>query len=271
VIPGDDLADLHRTLGTRRLGRPHEHHAVLDSTNDRALAWLTEGAPHGALVTADVQTAGRGRRGRRWSSPAGDLYASLALRPAIGGRAPGVLAPVGLAVAVGLREGLRALAPGLRVDLKWPNDLLVGDRKLGGILCETVWRRDGPELVLGFGIGVARTEFPPELEPTATSLARLGCAPSGRTAVLAAVLVGLETTLDEFFAHGFAAVRPAYEAACVTLGATVVAPRRRDDGTWERVAGRASALEPDGALAVEPADGGPRLRIDAGDVELQGP
>src|SRR5690606_17365021 len=116
----DDLGQLAELLTTARLGRAHEHHASLSSTNDRALAWLAEGAPDGALVTADHQSAGRGRLGRVWSSPVGrDLYASLILRPGVSPRGFGALA---LAVGVGLREGLLAAFGGAEAwrERGWP-------------------------------------------------------------------------------------------------------------------------------------------------------
>ena len=106
----DALERLGEHLSTTRLGRVHEHHPCLGSTNDRALAWLADRerpAPDGALVSADQQRAGRGRLGRPWSSPPGrDLYASVILRPGVPAAGFGALA---LAVGVGLREGLLAV------------------------------------------------------------------------------------------------------------------------------------------------------------------
>ena len=100
----DDLHALRSRVQTRAFGRAHEHHDVLGSTNDRAAAWIGEGAPHGAVVTADAQTEGRGRRGRVWASPPGEnLYASVVLRPDAVRRDFGA---IGLAVAVGIAEGL---------------------------------------------------------------------------------------------------------------------------------------------------------------------
>jgi BirA family biotin operon repressor/biotin-[acetyl-CoA-carboxylase] ligase len=246
-------------------GRPHEHHAELGSTNDRALEWLRQGAPHGAVVTADAQSAGRGRRGRPWFSPPGEsLYASLVLRPGPV-RPPERLGPLGLAVGVGLREGL----PLLRhpVVLKWPNDLKVDGRKLGGILCESRWVGDAPEVVVGFGINVHARAFPGPLADVATSLAqhRDAGAP-GRAELLAGLLVALEGALEPFLRGGFGAVRERYLPHCEVLGRVVevgdqAAPQGARRGTAER-------LDEDGALWVRPQGGGPAFRVESSDVWL---
>jgi BirA family transcriptional regulator, biotin operon repressor / biotin---[acetyl-CoA-carboxylase] ligase len=273
---GDDLAALGEHLTTARLGRAHEHHVELGSTNDRALAWLAAGAPDGALVSADQQTAGRGRLGRRWSSPARrDVYASLILRPGCPAAGFGALA---LAVGVGLREGLLAAFGGAQtwracgwpeLSLKWPNDLLVGDRKLAGILCESRWRGREVELVVGFGINVHRElhEFEPLLQTRATSLAI--ALPSeqrrGRAVVLAAVLASLELELERFFAAGFAGVRARYEPHCVVLGRAVEVERPGQ----ERIVAIAEGLDDDGALRVRPSDGAASFRVESADVWLR--
>jgi BirA family biotin operon repressor/biotin-[acetyl-CoA-carboxylase] ligase len=257
--PKDELRTLAGLLETRSFGRAHEHHGVLPSTNDRALEWAQEGAPAGALVTADGQSAGRGRHGRSWSSPAGeDIYASLILRPACPARE---LAALGLAVGVGLREGLLPVAG--EVALKWPNDLLAGGRKLAGILCETRWRGDRAEAVVGFGINVHRRSFSPELESSATSLA-LVVAPApapGRAQVLARVLATLEDVLSDFFAGGFAAVRGRYEPHLAMLGERVRVCR-----SGREIIAIAEGLLDDGALMVRPEGGGPLERVDSADV-----
>jgi BirA family biotin operon repressor/biotin-[acetyl-CoA-carboxylase] ligase len=272
VFPADDdLRELDSLLTTTRLGRVHEHHASLGSSNDRAIAWLAEGAPDGALVTADAQTAGRGRLGRRWSSPPGrDLYASVIVRP---GLAPTGFGAVSLAVAVGLREGLLALF-GARLSgtlaLKWPNDLLLDGRKLAGILCESRWRGREVELVIGFGINVhrERDEFEPELRARATSLA-LQLEPEqrrGRAAILAAVLAQLELELERFFAGGFAAIRSRYEPHCLVLGETIEVA----EPSGRRFMAIAEGLDDDGALRVRPREGGPSVRVESADVWLGG-
>jgi BirA family transcriptional regulator, biotin operon repressor / biotin---[acetyl-CoA-carboxylase] ligase len=240
-------------------GRVHEHHVEIASTNDRAAAWAKAGAPHGALVTADAQTQGRGRRGRAWHSPAAEnLCASLVVRPGPVGPALGA---IGLAVAVGLREGLPRLEEG--VALKWPNDLVVAGRKLGGILCESRWCGAVPEIVVGFGINVHTKRFPDPLAAVATSLATVmpGGAPE-RAPLLAALLVSLEDTLSTFFEGGFSAIRARYESHCTTLGRTV----EIDEGSTGRRRMVAEALDHDGALLVRPLEGGPSRRVEAADV-----
>lgn len=210
----DDLANaLAPRLGTRWLGRPHRHRAATGSTNDDAAAWAD--APHGALVTADLQHAGRGRHGRVWFSPAGaHLYASVVLRPAA---VDARWAALGLAVGLGLREGLRSWCD--RIALKWPNDLLVDGRKLAGILCEARWQGAAGHIVVGFGINLHATAFPPELADIGTTLETLVGAPVDRATVLAAVLGGLEPRLEQLADHGFAGMRRAYESVCSSIGA----------------------------------------------------
>lgn len=251
---GSELEVVSEDLTTRWLGRVHEHHAVLGSTNDRAAQWARGGAPHGAMVTADEQTAGRGRRGRVWASaPGQNLYVSVVLRPTLPGPFLGAL---GLAVAVGLRRGL---SPDVTPELKWPNDLLVGGRKLAGILCECRWAGADPEAVVGWGINVGQREFPAPLDEIATSLALLGVERS-RAAILRDVLAGLESCLDVFFEGGFAPLRDEYVAGCAWLGHGI---GLRDGEHRRRVV--ALDVERDGRLLVD--DGGVRRRVDAAEIE----
>lgn len=235
---------------TWSLGQVREHHDCLGSTNDRALAWARAGAPHGALVTADAQTHGRGRLGRAWESPPGGLYASLVLRPR--GTA---WAAASLAVGLGVREGLARWVP--QANLKWPNDVLVGGRKLCGVLCETRWFGGVAELVAGFGINVGQTEFPAGLVATSLALELApGTCPS-RQEVLAAVLNGLSGALGRFFAGGFAAIRARYEEHSAVLGRRV----RVGEEDAEAV-----GFDDDGALRVRV--GAATRRVEAGDVWL---
>lgn len=259
VAGSEDLRALGALLTTRWLGRPHEHVEVVGSTNDRAAQWGREGAPHGALVTADAQQAGRGRRGRTWSSPPGvNIYASCLLRPP---PVPEGLGPLALAVALGLHRGLGRLTdvPGLAI--KWPNDLLIAGRKVAGILCECRWMGDQPEVTVGFGINVHPQWFPPDLRVPATTLADAGM-DQGRTDVLAVLLAALEPTLETFFEDGFGVLHADYVDRCPWLGGDI---------TWTDAQGvrrrvRALHLDPSGALVIR--DGLHTKTIEAGEIWL---
>ena len=256
-----ELAEFSRSRRTGQFGTPHEHHASLGSTNDRALAWCAEGASHGALVTADEQSHGRGRRGRVWASPPGvDLYASLILAPPVPLHEIGGL---GLAVAVGIREGLLPHVRG-GVDLKWPNDVLVDGRKIAGVLCESRWSGSQARIVAGFGINVRRRIFSPDLVGSATSVALVNDHKGGsRAQILGDVLDAMQPTLDAFFRGGFAAIRERYEPHCVVLGRRILVQDRDDEPMRPAVA---HALDTDGALRIRSEDG--ERRLETGDVWL---
>ena len=152
-----------------KLGTPHHHHAVLDSTNTLAKKLAYEGAPHGTAITADEQTAGRGRQGRVWVAPAGSaLLMSVIARPVTEQHK---LAP--LAAALSVAETCEELA-GVSTAIKWPNDVWVDGRKVSGILVEA--RPDqNPErswLVVGIGLNtsVRLEDMPEDLQQTATTL-----------------------------------------------------------------------------------------------------
>ncbi|MBK8261562.1 MAG: biotin--[acetyl-CoA-carboxylase] ligase [Nannocystis sp.] len=270
----DQLAALALHLRTGSFGHVHEHYSEIDSTNDRALAWAREGAPHGALVTADAQRAGRGRRGRAWWSPPGSgLYFSVIVRPAALAGHAGGWGAVGLAVGVGLREALGPRLP--RATLKWPNDLLCGGRKLAGILCEARWQGGQAEaLVIGVGVNVYRERgaFGADLRMDGlpldrgrfTNLVDEGAVVTGRAPLLADLLAGVEAALVDYGRGGFIALRGRYEAHCALRG-RVVQLRGGDGEPYEAIA---EGLDDDGALRVRPAAGGPSLRVEAGDVWL---
>ena len=177
---------------------------TVGSTND--VAGVLE---EGAVVVADAQTAGRGRRGHAWFSPPGSgLYVSIALAPSPsdedGRRAMRLLT---LAVGVALSEAIEAAAL-LRVDLKWPNDLYVGPRKLGGILAEASEHR----VVIGYGINVLRTAYPDDLRGRATSIeSELGRAVA-REPILVETLAAVARRYDDLLAARFDAILDAWRA-----------------------------------------------------------
>lgn len=226
------------------------------STNDEAKRLAAADAPEGTWVVAEEQTGGRGRRGRAWTSPPGNLYASLLLRPPGPARA---LTALSFVAAVAVGEALLTLSGTLPVAYKWPNDVLVGGRKVAGILLESggtpIW------VVVGIGLNVAH--HPDDLQRPATSLAAAGLQVSVDTA-MAALGRALENTYLRWRELGFEPVRQAWLARAVGLGEPIVV--RLPD---RELRGRFAALDHDGALLLDQADG-QRLRIDAGDVFLPG-
>ena len=165
--------------------------ASTTSTMDVASRLAHEGAPHGVVVVADEQTSGRGRRGTTWVSPPGaGLYLSFIARPsrAAEGEAPSLLT---LAAGVAVREGI-VTATGLAVDLKWPNDLIIGKRKLAGILAEgiAIGSRD-QAVVIGVGVNVQPAAYPPDVAPRATSLEGELARVVDRGPLLAQILIAL--------------------------------------------------------------------------------
>ncbi len=246
-------------LRTRSLGRELHAHEVIGSTNDEALRLARAGAPHGALVIAEAQTAGRGRRGRSWLSPAaGNLYLSLVLRPNLQPQRAPELVPV---VAVAAAETLRAL--GVEAGIKWPNDLLIAGRKVAGILTEL---SAGSErilfVVVGVGLNANGTEadLPEELRPIATSVREALGREITRADLVADFLGRLEHWLDRHEAAGFEVVRERYRQLSATLGRRV----RLIDAEGE-VEGIAEDIDEAGALLLR-RDDGTLERARTGDV-----
>jgi BirA family biotin operon repressor/biotin-[acetyl-CoA-carboxylase] ligase len=221
------------------LGLPRLHVREIASTNDRARALAEAGAPHGTLVSAGAQTAGRGRQGRTWSAPPGQaLLCSLVLR------AYDPLLPLRAGLAVADVAGGGAL-------VKWPNDVLLEDRKLAGILVEA--RPSGGWAVLGIGINVAvdPAALPPELRDRAATLGR---PPSALEPTLRELLAALAARLDEPAAASLDALR----ARDALRGRAV---------RWSGGAGTGAGIDAAGSLLVRLADGSV-LTLDAGEVHL---
>ena len=170
----------------------------VSSTMDLAAKDAQDGAPEGLVIGAEEQTAGRGRRGRSWISPAGaGLYLSFVLRPPYDQAAdPRVLALITLAAGVAVRDGI-ARATGLTPDLKWPNDVVIGRRKLAGVLAEGHdLGTPGQTIILGVGINVRDSSYPPDVASRATSLASELGRVVDRAALLEHLLVALATWYD---------------------------------------------------------------------------
>ncbi len=263
-------------LTTRRLGRTLVTRAEVGSTNDEAWEALTGDAPDGTIVVADAQLRGRGRAGRAWhTAPGKSLALSVVLHQGCDRRALGLLPlAAGLAVAQAL-ESLGA-APAL----KWPNDVLLGGRKVAGVLCES--RRVPPAsgyptsppggaaapavardaAVVGVGVNVAQAaaDFPPGIAGTATSLALAGVA-TDRESVAAAFLAALEDLWTALREGGREALLAGWSARADFWDRAVTV--RTPAGT---LSGVARGLDPDGALRLELA-GGTETVVLAGDLE----
>lgn len=240
----------------RRIGHAVELHASIGSTSDRARELLDVAGGAGTAVVAELQTSGRGRRGRSWTSPAGrNLMVSVAVRPRLGAADAWGL---GLAAALAARDACRTVAP---VDLKWPNDLVAGDgRKVGGLLIETLLDGDAvTAATVGIGINVnwAVAEMPAEIAGSATSLAELAGGPVDRGALLAALLDRLDGELIAL--ERGASPLERYRAACRTIGGAVTV----DVGS-RRIDGVAVAVDDAGGLVVETPAG--RETVTSGEV-----
>jgi BirA family biotin operon repressor/biotin-[acetyl-CoA-carboxylase] ligase len=232
----------------------------LPSTNTEALRQASHGAPEGLCVVAREQTEGRGRLGRAWASPAGaGLYCSILLRPRLDARQwPLLPLAAALSVADALQETCSTLVP----DIKWPNDIHVGGRKVCGILAESAETPEGRACVLGIGINLRARAYPPELAATATSVEEeTGVAPDAEV---------LLRELVRAVARRYALLQEASGASAVV--AEWSARSSYTEGRRVRVAlgaetfeGTTRGLEADGALRVETDEGALRI-VRAGDV-----
>lgn len=201
----------------KQIGRRVDCLEQVDSTNLYLKALADQGAPHGTVATARVQTGGLGRQGRSFHSPEGKgLYLSVLLRPQVSPQqATHLTAWVALAAARAVEA-----ACGLRPDVKWVNDLQIEGKKLSGILCQMGTDGNGEDYVIaGIGINVSHTpeDFPPQVAPLATSLARHLPCPPGLTA-LARALIGELDRMSEDFPHRGEEYLAEYRRRCVTLG-----------------------------------------------------
>jgi BirA family transcriptional regulator, biotin operon repressor / biotin---[acetyl-CoA-carboxylase] ligase len=226
-------------------GHPHRHFARTDSTNTRARELAAAGAPHGTVVTASEQTAGRGRQGRTWTAPPNKalLYSAI-IRPL---EKHHMLLP--LAVPLAVCEAAEQLNPDLTCKVKWPNDIHVEGRKLSGVLIEA--RPQDGWAVIGIGLNVAidRSEFPEELRKTATSLHEVRV-DSARKALDARLEKWLDADADEVLA--------AWRQRDALKGREV---------EWDGGSGVADGVDDRGYLVVL-TPSGDRIAVGAGEVHL---
>jgi BirA family biotin operon repressor/biotin-[acetyl-CoA-carboxylase] ligase len=231
-------------------------HERIASTSDEAKSLAASGAPAGTLVWARTQSAGRGRQGRGWVSPPGNLYASLILRPAV---PAAVAAQLSFVAALAVGDACLAQAPDAAIALKWPNDVLLAGRKLAGILLESQANPAGTLDWLVVGIGINLATYPVDVDYPATALSATGAdaAPETVLAALAAAFLLWHQRWRE--GAGFATIRSAWLARAQGLGQPI---RVRLPGST--LEGVFAGLDTDGALLLDAAAG--QRRIAAGEV-----
>ncbi len=259
----DDLYNGYEIAGgldTEIIGKDVHFYPLAGSTNNIAYKLAKEGAPEGTVVMADGQTNGRGRLNRRWESPPGvNIYTSIILRPSI----PPMDAPkLTMLSSVAVLEVLRTFLPN-SLFLKWPNDVLVGHKKISGILAEMDAEADRVRFVIlgiGINVNIEKEAFPSELRPLATSLIEeTGCRAS-RATLLKDLYFSLERWYKLFLESGFEPVRERWERYGLLDGKEVAV---RQFGTT--IEGIAVGIDSDGALFVRRSTG-EVTRIVAGDV-----
>ena len=237
--------------GTRLASRPTIVHLdEVDSTQTRVFALAAEGAADGTVVLADVQHAGRGRRGRAWMAGAGEsLLASILCRPRL---APSALPLLSLTTAVAVAETLQTF--GVNARIKWPNDVLAGGRKIAGILLESRLGVD-PVVAVGIGINVHQRTFAGDLASRATSIFLETARPPEVRSLLDQLLERFQGWRALLEAAGFAPVRERWRELTTTLGSRV---------TIDGISGVACDLDAEGALVVDA--GGVVHRMVAGEM-----
>ena len=211
-----------------------------ESTNIDARA-----GAHGDVFVADFQHAGRGRLDHVWKAARGEnLTFSVVLSG--GGKDPADVATLPLVVGLAVLRGAERMlgSSGVRLSLKWPNDVLVSGRKLAGILCE----RLGEDVIAGIGLNVNQTQFPPDIEERATSLALLDGRAFDRKSVLSFVLEELESCPSQWMREGFAALHPAIRKVDCLEG-RIVSVRQTDSDSAPLI-GECEGIGSDGTLLV---------------------
>ena len=246
------------TLPPRRIGHSIHRLGTVASTQAEAAALAAAGAADGTVVTAAHQSAGRGRRGRAWLDVPGEsLLMSIVLRPPIPpGRAP----QLSLVAAVAVVDALRAAA--IAAAIRWPNDVMVAERKICGVLPEAVTTREGAlqHVILGIGLNVNQGEFPDSLRNLATSVRLESGRPHAVEDWREALLASLDGWYGAFVEEGLFALRPAWLGRAQSIGRRV----RSADGRE----GIAVDLDADGALLLR-VDGGETVRVVAGEVTVE--
>lgn len=258
----DVIAGLLRTSYT---GHTLLYTQSTGSTNDDAKE-LSASYPEGTVFIAEIQSSGKGRIGRDWSSPPGGVFMSVLLRPAIlPSRVPALSLVAGYSVAKAIRDGL-----GLDAQVKWPNDVLVDGRKICGILCEMRAELDRvADVVVGIGVNanLAVDALPPCVRETGTSLRELLGRTVDRNSLIADILNHLESAYGEFLVSGLTTLGPRITELCAFLGRPVVMRNltARDQGETH---GTLQGIDSQGRVLLS-TPGGNVKSFSAGDLSLR--
>jgi BirA family biotin operon repressor/biotin-[acetyl-CoA-carboxylase] ligase len=271
------IREIEHSLGTRLIGRRIDYYPVIGSTNDEAKGLAAAGAPNGTLVITDEQTAGKGRMGRRWLAPPNTcLLMSLILRAEL---APTQVARLTMLCSLAAAEAIESFT-GLRVWIKWPNDLVIeqgktagaeAERKVAGLLTETSLigeRLDFAVVGMGINVNLDPAALDPVMAPATSLKAELG-RPVDRAGLLVAIVRQIEaryldaTGADKSWQDGQRALHTAWVKRLVTVGREVTVT-----GSEGVIHGRAEGVDPDGALLLRDMAGNLH-RIVIGDVSLR--
>jgi BirA family biotin operon repressor/biotin-[acetyl-CoA-carboxylase] ligase len=257
-----DVARLQQGLGAGRFGKTIHYFHEIGSTNSYARERAELGAAEGEVVVAESQSHGRGRLGRRWESPPfANLYVSILLRPKL---SPAHAAQITLMAAVALAEVVEEFVPE-RPAIKWPNDILIGGKKLAGILTEAACKAEGVEYaILGIGVNLnyASAAMPEEIRRRATSVLEVAGRPVQRERFLQRLIHSIERCYGELEQAGFDSLAARWESYFAWRGRRV-----RVELLDQVTSGTAKGIDREGALVILD-DGGSAQRILAGDVIL---
>ena len=230
---------------------------TVGSTNDEAKRLAHAGAEEGTVVWALQQTAGRGRRGRRWLSPAGNLHATFVLPPDV---AASRAAQLGFVATLAVGDALREIIPDpQRIAYKWPNDVVIEGRKIAGTLIESEIGESGVLALLVVGIGINLAVAPSNTEIAATSVAALGRDAPAPAAMLEILAARFDAWMTRWRAAGFAPIRTAWLAGAASLGRPIRV--RLDDA---ELRGRFREIDAQGSLVLDTVAG--MRRVSAGEV-----
>lgn len=243
---------------SRPLGHTIHRLGAVESTQGEAARLAAAGASEGTVVTATHQSAGRGRRGREWlDTPGESLLMSIVLRPPI---PPGLAPQLSLVAAVAVVDALKTA--GVKAAIRWPNDVMVGDLKICGMLPEAVTAPEGmlEHVILGIGLNVTQRDFPASIRTLATSVRIETGREHAVEEMLYAVLAGLEGWYGRFVEGGLGAVHSAWLGCAQGIGRRARAADGRE--------GIAVGLAGDGALLLR-TDSGETVRVIAGEVATE--